>query len=123
MEKKGRTLDNETQLLISIGAAVAAGCVPCLQTIAKMARDAGIEGWKLKSAAMTGQFIKDKPMDMMKACSDELLGTHLLKGAGTDTMACPGLPGIRTGADKEACGCTQPSPDNAQCGQEGCCPG
>jgi len=77
MDKTFKSIDRETQLLISVGAAVAAGCIPCLTSIVEMARADGIEEWKLRSAVKTGQFIKDKPAGFMRAHSNELLGTHL----------------------------------------------
>jgi len=90
MEHTIKTLDRETQLLISTGAAVAAGCMPCLTSIVEIARSHGIDEWKLKSAAKTGQFIKDKPLNAMKAHSDELLGTHFSgKSAESDDGFCP----------------------------------
>ena len=124
MENKTHVLDNETQLLISAGAAVAAGCIPCLETIVKMAREEGIAEWKLKIAVKTGQFVKDKPIEMMKAFADELLGTHLQTKAGQESLTCPGLPGAgahqESSAGPEGCGCTQPPKDagQVQCGQE-----
>lgn len=54
-------LDNETQLLVAAGAAVAAGCIPCLESIHQLAETAGIESKKMKSAAVVGQFIKEQP--------------------------------------------------------------
>lgn len=106
MAKHNRNLDTETQLLISAGAAVAAGCIPCLETIVKMARQAGVEDWKLKIAAKTGQFVKDKPIEMMKACADDLLGTHLQTREGKERLSCPGMPAEQTAAESPApCGC------------------
>lgn len=72
-----KTMDRETQLLISVGSAVAAGCFPCLQTIVGMAREEGIDEKKLRAAARTGQYVKEQPAELMKAFADELLGTHM----------------------------------------------
>ena len=80
-------LDTETQLLVATGAAVAAGCIPCLESIAKLAAAEGIDAKKIKSAAIVGQFIKEQPTTHMKEAADHLLGTHL---QGTQpTAACP----------------------------------
>ena len=70
-------LDTETQLLVAIGSAVAAGCIPCLENISGMARAEGIKEKKLKAAAIIGQFVKDQPANHMKTTADKLLGTHL----------------------------------------------
>lgn len=82
-------LDSETQLLISIGSAVAAGCVPCLETLVAKAHEEGIDEKKLRAAARTGQFVKDKPAAQMKALSDRLLGTHFVLVADQGSACCP----------------------------------
>ncbi len=123
MKKKNLALDNETQLLIAAGAAMAATCIPCLQTIVAMARDAGIEDWKLKLAVKTGQFIKDKPLEMMKASADELLGTHLQTTAGKESLVtCPKMPveDEEQSLDAEACSCDC-SQETGNTGRAGYC--
>jgi len=70
-------LDTETQLLVALGSAVSAGCIPCLENISGIARAEGIEEKKLKAAAIIGQFVKDQPANDMKTTADNLLGTHL----------------------------------------------
>jgi AhpD family alkylhydroperoxidase len=85
-----KTLDRETQLLISVGSAVAAGCIPCLHSIVGMAREEGIDERKLRAAARTGQFVKDQPAEQMKALADQLLGTHMQSiPEATDEVCCP----------------------------------
>lgn len=107
MKPMFKGLDTETQLLVAIGSAVAAGCIPCLENIAAMAREAGIDAKKMKAAAIVGQFIKDQPAGHMKAAADRLLGTHLGRSAAADK--CPmepaeQPPAVSTGA-QSACGC------------------
>ena len=70
-------LDIETQLLVAVGSAVAAGCVPCLENIVNLASQEQIDSKKLKAAAIIGQFIKDQPATQMKEKADSLLDTHL----------------------------------------------
>ena len=70
-------LDTETQLLVALGSAVASGCIPCLESIAGLARAEGIDEKKMRAAAIIGQFVKDQPANNMKATADTLLGTHL----------------------------------------------
>ncbi len=100
-------LDNETQLLVAVGAAVAAGCIPCLESVVNLANAAGIDPKKLKSAAIVGQFIKDQPAAHTKAAADRLLGTHLQ--AARSAAGCPAesadpvaVPG---GGRQSGCGC------------------
>jgi AhpD family alkylhydroperoxidase len=80
-------LDNETQLLVAIGSAVAAGCIPCLESITSMARAENLDEKKMRAAAIIGQFVKDQPAGQMKAKADELLGTHLQ--AASNQIECP----------------------------------
>lgn len=103
-------LDNETQLLVAVGAAVDAGCIPCLETITAAAVEEGIDNKKLRAAAVIGQFVKDQPAGQMKQKADELLGTHL--DAAASSAACPlesetaaarqADDGLQT---RSACGC------------------
>jgi AhpD family alkylhydroperoxidase len=107
-------LDVETQLLVAIGSAVAAGCVPCLETLVAKAHTEGIDEKKLRAAAMTGQFVKDKPAAQMKALSDRLLGTHLVSAADKGSACCPPEVGEAAGTSPEVgakatgggCGCS-----------------
>jgi hypothetical protein len=82
-------LDRETQLLVAAGSAVAAGCIPCLETIVGMARTDGIDERKLKEAVMTGQYVKEQPANMMKAFADQLVGTHLAGKPLSTEGGCP----------------------------------
>ena len=104
-------LDTETQLLVAIGSAVAAGCIPCLENITSMARAEDLDKKKMRAAAIIGQFVKDQPAGHMKAKSDALLGTHLQ--AVSNQVECPlessaakkpeKVSGYATGG---ACGCS-----------------
>lgn len=79
MKLKSKRLDSETQLLVSISAAVASGCIPCLEKMAGLAIKAGIDPKKIKESAIIGQFVKEQPAYHMKEAADNLLGTHLIK--------------------------------------------
>ncbi len=87
MKQLFKGLDTETQLLVAVGSAVAAGCIPCLESITSMAVEEKIDNKRLRAAAVIGQFIKDQPAGQMKSKADELLGTHL--GAAKSSPACP----------------------------------
>jgi alkylhydroperoxidase/carboxymuconolactone decarboxylase family protein YurZ len=104
-------LDSETQLLVALGSAVAAGCIPCLESIIGMARTEGIDEKKMRAAAIIGQFVKDQPANNIKAIADRLLGTHLQ--AAPNQTACPmqsnPAPDPAAGANNPsnaACGCS-----------------
>ena len=82
-----KELDTETQLLVAIGSAVAAGCIPCLETLTAKAGEEKIDNTKQRAAAIIGQFVKDQPAGEMKQRTDALLGTHLSKANGS--APCP----------------------------------
>lgn len=100
METFFKGLDTETQLLVGIGAAVAAGCIPCLEKMVELASGNNLDAKKLKAAAIIGQFVKDQPAEHMKSTADNLLGTHLQKAE--TKVTCP----VETPEDqKQDCGC------------------
>jgi len=67
-------LPPDTQILIAVGAAVAAGCQPCLKRLADLARDEELEKVRLRAAATIGQFVKEQPANEMRVLAGELLG-------------------------------------------------
>ena len=104
-------LDSETQLLVALGSAIAAGCIPCLENISGIARAEGIEEKKLKAAAIIGQFVKDQTANNMKTTADKLLGTHLQSApvqTGCPVESTPGEPAEQfEGSQAEGgCGCS-----------------
>jgi hypothetical protein len=112
MDQLFKGLDVETQLLVGIGAAIAAGCIPCLEKMNNLASEAGIEPKKLKAAAIIGQFVKDQPAGQIKATADRLLGTHLQ--SAPLSAACPAdVPQ----SENDTCGCGNETA-SASCG---CC--
>jgi hypothetical protein len=105
-------LDTETQLLVALGSAVASGCIPCLESIAEMARNERIAEKKMRAAAIIGQFVKDQPAGHMKTKADALLGTHLQ--AAHNQVDCPleseapkkSAEEAAESAAETACGCS-----------------
>ncbi len=100
-------LDNETQLLVAAGAAVAAGCIPCLENITRLAEGEGIASKKMKSAVLVGQFIKEQPAAHMKEAADRLVGTHLQ--STRSTVGCPAESAeaapVSADSQQNGCGC------------------
>jgi AhpD family alkylhydroperoxidase len=114
MQSSLSALDRETRLLVATGSAVAAGCVPCLETIEGMARTEGIDERKLKEAVMTGQYVKEQPANMMKEFADQLVGTHLSGKPQPTGGGCP----LSGGSSDEA---QAPQSDKGTaCGTGGC---
>ncbi|MGD8493751.1 MAG: carboxymuconolactone decarboxylase family protein [Desulfobacterales bacterium] len=103
-------LDTETQLLVALGAAVASGCIPCLESISAMARSENIDEKKMRAAAIIGQFVKDQPASHMKARADALLGTHLQTARNQaecpmESNQKPAATPVESDASIEAAGC------------------
>ncbi len=69
-----KDLPPDTQILIAMGAAVAAGCQTCLQRLVGLARDEALESSRMRAAITIGQFVKDQPAQEMKTLAHELLG-------------------------------------------------
>ena len=110
MDMRLKLLDSETQLLVGIGAAVAAGCIPCLEKMARLADEAAIDSKKLRGAAIIGQFVKDQPAAQVKTTADLLFGTHLARSLS---------PASCTAGDQEerAVGCCDTGSEASQsCG-------
>ena len=114
MQSSLSSLDRETQLLVAAGSAVAAGCMPCLETIVGMARTEGVDEKKLKEAVMTGQYVKEQPANMMKEFADRLVGTHLSVKPRTADGGCPLSGGSVDDAQ------AQRGESDAACGAGGC---
>ena len=112
MNSMVKGIDTETQLLIGVGAAVAAGCIPCLETMAELADKTQLDRKKLKAAAIIGHFVKQQPAVHMAAAADKLLGTHLQ--AAASKVVCPAEAAendendcdCQTDAVEESCGCS-----------------
>ena len=110
-------LDRETQLLVATGSAVAAGCMPCLEKIVEMARTEGVDEKKIKEAVLTGQYVKEQPIRMMKEFADKLTGTHLMSAPLSADGPClleigrqgrdapQARPGPEPDTRAEGCGC------------------
>ncbi len=96
-------LDTETQLLVAIGSSVAAGCIPCLETIVSLAKNENIDPKKLKAAAIIGQFVKDQPAQQIKEVADRMIGTHFL--SKPSAPSCPLAPSATTNQSKPTCDC------------------
>lgn len=111
MKLINKRLDSETQLLVGISAAVASGCIPCLEKMAGMANKAGIDPKKIKESAMIGQFVKVQPEYHMKEAADKLLGTHFLKHReqsdcqNDDEKTGGGSCDCASDNENEPCGC------------------
>ena len=93
-------LPPDTQILIAMGAAVAAGCQPCLKRIVSLARDEGLDSVQMSAAATIGQFVKDQPDQEMRALAGELLGDD--PGKSASEIGCPCSSSQR--AEAECCG-------------------
>jgi hypothetical protein len=82
-----RDLPPDTQILIAMGSAVAAGCQPCLKQLVSLARDETLEAAQMRAAVTIGQFVKDQPAKEIKTLAHELLGDDPTAEAAS--LDCP----------------------------------
>ena len=80
-------IDRKVTLLILAGAAMAGNCEPCLRKIVADLKEDGVGGDEIRGAVLVGQFVKEKPIQLMKEAADSLTGTHFLEMANSE--ACP----------------------------------
>ena len=80
-------LPPQTQLLIAMGSAMAAGCQPCLERLVGLAEDEGLDAEQMQAAVSIGQFVKEQPARQMKEVADKLTGSRLSQ-AGPQ-IECP----------------------------------
>ncbi len=81
-------LNPETQLLIAMGAAVAANCKPCLEKLVGLAQDNGLDAIQMRGAVFIGQFVKDQPAAHMKELADQLVGSKLSSRDDSPSCGC-----------------------------------
>jgi alkylhydroperoxidase/carboxymuconolactone decarboxylase family protein YurZ len=94
-----KDLPPDTQILIAIGSAVAAGCQPCLERIVSLAKSQEIADLQMRAAVTIGQFVKDQPRQHMKDLAEQLLGPRLFEEA-IQGCGCP----AETDAQAQCCG-------------------
>jgi len=70
-------------MLIAAAAAMAANCEFCLNKVVPDLIEAGVSETDIRRAVEIGQFVKDKPAEIMKEAADVLTGSTLLKGTVT----------------------------------------
>jgi hypothetical protein len=80
-------VDRKVTLLIAAGAAMAANCEPCLNKIVPDLIESGVAMADIRRAVEIGQFVKDKPAEIMKEAADMLTGTTFLDKPAS--MECP----------------------------------
>ncbi len=69
-----KELPPDTQILIAMGAAVAAGCQPCLAQLVELAKNEELGIARMRAAVTIGQFVKDQPAKEVQALAQTLLG-------------------------------------------------
>lgn len=69
-----KELPPETQILVAMGAAMAAGCQPCLAQLVELARSEELDIARMRAAVTIGQFVKDQPAKEVQELAHTLLG-------------------------------------------------
>jgi 4-carboxymuconolactone decarboxylase len=87
-------LSNREQTLVSLGAAVASNCVPCVEYHIPAARKAGLSDIQIKEAVQVADKVRKVPASMV------------LQTALARVEAGSNQPAETVGA---GCGCTEPS--------------
>lgn len=67
------TLSKDQEELVSIGAAIAANCEPCLTYHVRKAREAGVTDRQLRAAVAVAQAVKETPARLILQAADRLL--------------------------------------------------
>jgi hypothetical protein len=84
-----KDLPPDTQILIAMGSAVAAGCQPCLERLVALAKTEDIEDAQMRAAVTIGQFVKDQPGKHMQELATKLLGIQLADDGLAGGCNCP----------------------------------
>ena len=95
-----KELPPETQILIAMGAAVAAGCQPCLAQLVDLAQGEELAIASQRAAVTIGQFVKDQPAREIQALAHTLLGED--PGLRAADIPCP--CGDEAAEDAACCG-------------------
>ena len=85
-------VDRKMTLLISAGAAMAGNCEPCLRKIVSDLKEAGVADDEIRGAVMVGQFVKEKPIQLMKEAADSVAGTQFTETASSESCPADEMP-------------------------------
>jgi len=73
---KATTLVEKSDVLIAIGAATAANCIPCFEHLYEKAVTFGIQANEIKKAAQIAGLVKNGAHTAISSSIDELLGSQ-----------------------------------------------
>ena len=73
--KKESELRGKVEVLIAIGAATAANCIPCLETLYEQAVTAGISSSEIKRSTEIADRVKSGAQGAISNTIDELIGS------------------------------------------------
>lgn len=71
----GRVLEEETEYLIAIGAAVAVNCIPCFEHLYEQAITAGVSSAEIKRASDIAVQVKKGAHTVISSTIEELTGS------------------------------------------------
>lgn len=86
------TLSKAQEELVSIGAAIAANCEPCLAHHVRLAREAGLTDAELQAAVVVARRVKETPARLILQAAQRLVGDRSSTEPSTEppTSRCCG---------------------------------
>ena len=84
------TLAKAQEELVSIGAAIAANCEPCLAHHVRLAREAGLTDAELRAAVVVARRVKERPARLILQAAQRLVGTSDRPAPEPSTSDCCG---------------------------------
>ncbi len=83
-------MDERTKVLISLGAAVAANCVPCFEHYLRKTEGVGLTSEEIQEAADIGDQVKGGARIAMRRGIRSMLGTDILSCNDESERSCCG---------------------------------
>ncbi len=87
---EGTALVEKVDVLVAIGAATAANCIPCLEHLYEQAVNAGVTPAEIKKAAEIAGMVKNGAHLALSNSIDELIGSKEVNGSACEkTLSGP----------------------------------
>ena len=81
-------MEQKVKILIYVGAAVTANCIPCIRNIYGMAKEAGLTDCEIATAVRLGRKVRSGAAEKWDKEVESLLAGGEQTGGATPTAAC-----------------------------------